>query len=86
MPARNTPFLIGGTDIYDYQDTTGFKRWNTLQAAATAERRVVNAADYETQPAELDVLAVQRDLGLDYIQARNHVKGRMQLRKMQARR
>lgn len=82
---RNAQFLIGSTDIYDFQ-ASGYKRWNTLQAAVTSERRVVNVSERETQPGELDVLAVQRQFGFDYMQARNHVKGRMQLRKMQARR
>lgn len=77
----NAPFYIGTTNVYDYQAPTGFKRWNTLQASAAP---VVKPAAREPQPTDAEVAAVQRQFGFDYMQARNHVKGRMQLRTMQA--
>lgn len=66
------PFYIGGTDIYDYQAATGFKRFNTLRASAVPR----------TEPAPLDeVHAVMRDLGFDFMQARAHVKQRAWLKR-----
>ena len=68
---RDAPFLIGSTNLFDYQATTGLKRWNTLVAAT-----------HTAEPSEADVHVVMQQTGMGYIQARNHVIGRMQLQQM----
>lgn len=71
---QDAPFYVGSTNVFDYQAATGVKRWNTLQASGQPARP-------EPVPTEADIVQVQCTLGLDYIQARNHVKGRMLLRR-----
>lgn len=73
---QDAPFYVGSTNVFDYQARTGMKRWNTLVASAHPVRQ-------EPRPTEADILHVQCTLGLDYMQARNHVKGRMLLKQMQ---
>lgn len=68
---RDAPFLIGSTNVFDYQAATGLKRWNTL-VAATAQ----------PVPSEHDVRVVMAQTGMQYMQARNHVIGAMQLQQM----
>jgi hypothetical protein len=65
--ATEEVFLIGDVNVYDYKATTHVKRWDTLQATK------------DVIPCELRVRVVMQELGLDYMQARRHVRCQMHL-------
>lgn len=68
---RDTPFLVGSTNLFDYQSATGLKRWNTLVASTVPPK-----------PSEHAVRVVMQQTGMDYMQARNHVIGSLNLQLM----